>query len=141
MAYSSRFGARCAPQGQSQSQSRSSSGPSQEASVCTGTSGERGLVTAVPAAYGGRHHMGSHGPAGLSEMIPTKPWGVNAAAKQYGGRHHYGAEIEAKMRCEATSPDSVADLVATEMFGGVDESEEELFAEAEALLEEIEFEG
>lgn len=68
-------------------------------------------------------------------MLPTKPFGLNAAAKQYGGRHHYGAEIERQMAAEASSPDNVAQAVADAMFGGLDD-EEALFAEAEALLDE-----
>lgn len=135
MAYSSQFGVRC-PSAQD------AASPEPTHTVRNDTNGERAAVAAVPAAYGGRHHMGTHGPAALSEMIPERPWGMNAAAKQYGGRHHYGAEIRAQMQREASSPDNVADQVLSEMFGAVSgDSEEALLAEAEALLDEAEIEG
>jgi hypothetical protein len=80
--------------------------------------------------------MGSRGPASLSEMMPARPDpGLNAAARQYGGRHHYGAEIRNQMAREAASPDNVADRVATEMFGGLDD-DAALDAEIDALLAE-----
>jgi len=71
----------------------------------THKSGQRG----VPATYGGRHHLGSRGPASLSD--------INPAAREYGGRHHYGAEIRGQMHREASSADTLAERVATEMFG------------------------
>ena len=79
----------------------------------THKSGQRG----VPATYGGRHHLGSRGPASLSEMMPRRPQGINPAAREYGGRHHYGAEIRGQMHREASSADTLAERVATEMFG------------------------
>lgn len=102
----------------------------------THKSGQRG----VPANYGGRHHMGSRGPASLSEMMPRRPQGMNPAAKQYGGRHHYGEEIRGQMKREASSPDNVAEMVATAMFGALDGDDEldALLSEAESLIGDIE---
>lgn len=95
---------------------------------------------AAPAHRGGRHHM-AHGPASLSQMMPTRPPPMNGASAQAGGRHHYGRAYQQQttaLQGGVPSEDELADSVVAEMFGGIPETEETLFAEADMLLADLE---
>jgi len=65
---------------------------------------------------------------------------MDGASAQAGGRHHYGRMYAQTTPLQGGVPseDDLAESVVSAMFGGIPETEETLFAEADMLLSDLE---